>query len=63
MMFSGNSRRQIDDLRKCIVKFQSGYYNLYYCYYNYFPSFRLNVEHHDSLVQHLVSEAWLRIDR
>lgn len=27
------------------------------------PSFRLNVDPHDSLVQQLVSEAWLRIDR
>lgn len=26
-------------------------------------SCRLNVEPHDSLVQQLVSEAWLRIDR
>lgn len=28
-----------------------------------FPIFRLNVEPHDSLIQQLVSEAWLRIDR
>lgn len=27
------------------------------------PSFRMNVEPHDSLVQQLVSEAWLRLDR
>lgn len=31
---------------------------LYYCL-----SFRLNVDPHDSLVQQLVSEAWLRVDR
>lgn len=27
------------------------------------PSHRLNVEPHDSLIQQLVSEAWLRIDQ
>lgn len=29
----------------------------------FFSTIRLNVEPHDSLVQQLVSEAWLRIDR
>ena len=31
---------------------------LYYCL-----SCRLNVDPHDSLIQQLVSEAWLRMDR
>ncbi len=30
---------------------------------HYYPSLRLNVDPHDSLVQQLVSEAWLRLDR
>ena len=39
------------------------FYKLYTNIFCCFPLCRLNVEHHDSLVQQMVSEAWLRIDR